>query len=372
MNNYFVKYFSFVCMIVFSLGAYSQTKADTEINTVFMFDYSFLNGNLRNNVESDTELNTEVRRARLDIKHNLKNNWKAKLQINFDEGDESSEIGDAYARYDGWEGAQLTLGKFKEPFGLENMTSSKNSTFLERSMGSNAFAPGKNKGAMMSFSQNDLNWSFALMNLKEDEGDDTSYAITSRVSWAPINRGGKLLHLGVASSLRYLNGENFEIDERAELHLSDEIIETNKIATDVLQQAVVELAWVNGPLSFQSEYFTASLEAVDASEDVDLSAYYIQASYFLTGEQRGYKGGAFSGVKPKSKKGAWEIASRYSELDTSQNSDGSKLETFSLGVNYYYDSNIRLMGNYVRTQSSEIINDSDAGQGVAFRIQYLY
>ncbi len=365
-----------VGLSLFALGALAEERTEqetaTEINAAFMFDYSLSDGNTRNSLENSSQFNSEIRRARLDLKHRLNNDWSTKLQISYDEEESSSEMGDAYIRYKGWQNLQLTMGKFKEPFGLENMTSSKNTTFLERSMASNGFGPGKNKGFMLSATPGDTTWSFAFVDLEAEEDDSAPYAVTARTTWSAISSSQQTLHLGLSGSLRILDGEEFEIDEHAELHTLEKVIESGEIATDQLQLSAIEMAWVDGPFSLQSEYMIADLQAVDSSENVMMDGYYLQASYFLTGESRAYKNGAFSTIKPKSKEGAWELTLRYSVLDTTQATDGSELQTTTLGVNYYYDKNIRLMGNLIHSQSSTQVNGSDTGNGAAFRIQYLY
>lgn len=343
--------------------ALSADKATPTMSGTLMFDYGLL---------SDEGLSTEIRRARLSFKHELNKDWSGKMQLSFDEEDQTSEIKDAYVRFKGFEHINITMGKMKEPFGLENMTSSKNITFLERSMASNAFAPGRNRGFMLSGSPGDATWSVAFMDLDSDNTEDNPYAITGRSTWAPVRDDNQTLHLGFSGSLRQLYGDDFEIEERIELHQSDKIIDTSKIETQSLQLTGVEAAWVNGPLLIQSEYMRAELQAVDSSENADFDGYYLQASYFLSSEVRAYKKGAFSGVKPRSKKGAWELTSRYSVLNTHEASDTGNVQTQTLGLNYYYDKNLRLMGNLLHAQSSSVVEDRDTWNGASFRLQYLF
>ena len=66
-----------------------------------------------------------------------------------------------------------------------------------------------------------------------------------------------------------------------------------------------------GPLSLQGEYRQADFDAGDGgnASDMDVGGSYIQASYILTGESRGYKGksGKFDKVKLNGPMGAWEL-----------------------------------------------------------------
>lgn len=357
---------------LFSIQSHSIEKDATDISVVIMFDSSIKDGNARENIEGGSEFTTELRKARVNLKHQLNKDWSTKLQITFKEDEEASEVGDAYVQYKGFENLKLTMGKFKEPFGLENMTSSKHTTFLERSMVSNAFSPDKNKGMMISGSPGNTSWAFAVIDLEAEEEETSPYAVSGRGSWAAISNEDQTLHFGLSGSLRFLDGEKFEVDERAEIHSFEKIVESGNIETEKLQLSAIDVAWVNGAFSLQSEYMSADLQGVDSSDSLTMDGYYFQASYFLTGEHRNYKNGAFGAVKPNSKKGGWELTSRYSVLDVTAASDGSKQDTTTLGINYYYDDNIRLMGNLLHSQLSETVNGSSDSTGVAFRVQYLY
>lgn len=372
MNNLLIKVSALIAMSIFSIGVFSDVNDGIDISMAVMFDYSVNEGNTQNSLDNSPEFNSELRRARVNFKHKLNKDWNAKLQISFEEEDDGSEVGDAYVRYSGWKSLQLTMGKFKEPFGLENMTSTKNTTFLERSMVSSAFSPDKNKGLMLSGSPGSTSWAFALIDLEAEDKEHAPYAMSARGSWGVISSTDQTLHFGLSGSLRMLDGEKFEVDERAEIHSLKKVVESGSIETDKLLLTAVDFSWVGGPMSLQSEYMHADLDAVNSNESITMNGYYFQMSYFLTGERRNYKRGAFYAITPNSKKGAWELTTRYSVLDVTDASDGSRQNTTTLGINYYYDDNIRLIGNLLHSQSSEYVNGSREGNGVGFRIQYLF
>ena len=371
----------------FSDSAYSTLSSDkndssTQIGGVLMLDYALFDGNYRNDTSDKYEFDTELRRARIDVKHKLNKAWKGKLQISFDEQDNSSEIGDAYIQFSGFDQtslkkAKITIGQMKEPFGLENLTSSKASTFLERSMASNAFAPSRNKGMMLSSSNRNFTWALGAYDIDTENELSDPYSITGRMTWSAILPDSKshltvdnqLFHLGLAASWRNLDGDEFEINERAEIHSADKVISSGEIDTDQVNLLGLEAAWVNGSLSLQTEYMHTHLAAVDSSEDTNFNGYYLQSSYFLTGESRNYNKGVFSKVKPLSDLGAWELTARYSVLDAQEASEGNIGQTSTLGLNYYYDENLRLMANLLH---SEVSDSEDDGNGLAFRLQYVF
>lgn len=60
----------------------------------------------------------------------------------------------------GWVPLKLTLGNHKMPFGLEELTSSKYITFMERSAANEAFSVGRQNG--LSVGTHGDNWTFAV------------------------------------------------------------------------------------------------------------------------------------------------------------------------------------------------------------------
>ena len=378
IKNKYIVLFTLMGLIItvhgqgLTIEPYEGLQSNTRISGVVMLDYALQSGINRESDENNWQFNSEIRKARIDIKHKLKKNWSSKLQIGFDEAQSSSEIGDAYIRYKRGKKVAITLGRFKEPIGLENAISSKHITFLERSMVSNALSPGRNIGWMAAAASSDFTWAFSLIDIESQEEGAVPFALATRLTWAPINSELQTLHVGLSASLREMDGETFEIKERSEIHTADKIIESGEIAVEQMQLLAAELAFLDGAMSYQGEYMSTDIQAVDASEDAVLDGFYVQAAYFLSRDARQYKNGAFEGVQPASREGAWELACRYSELNTRESTEGSKLQTSTLGLNYYYDKNIRLTTNVVYSRTSEAINDADDGLGVAFRAQYRF
>jgi phosphate-selective porin OprO/OprP len=132
-----------------------------------------------------------------------------------------------------------------------------------------------------------------------------------------------------------------------------------KLAAETVDLVGAEAAWILGPLSLQGEYTMASVEGVSGADpDPDFDGYYLQASYFLTGEFRPYNktAGCIGPIKPESNAfakdgghGAWEVAARYSSIDLADSGvDKGQLQDVTLGVNWYLNPNTRVMFNYIR------------------------
>ena len=146
-------------------------------------------------------------------------------------------------------------------------------------------------------------------------------------------------------------------------------MDTGFINCDEVDLYGAELAWVHGPLSVQAEYLLTHIDngvlvpSAVALGNVDLHGYYVFASYFLTGEIRPYDTSvaAFGRVKPYENfwfvqtadgnclgRGAWELAARFSNVDL-DGANGGNMDQVTLGVNWYWNPNMRWMFNYIWT-----------------------
>ena len=123
--------------------------------------------------------------------------------------------------------------------------------------------------------------------------------------------------------------------------------------------------------------------------DIDFDGYYVQATYTLTGETRGYKtqGAYFDKLKPSSPFGAWEVVARYEDVEVDNDnignggllanrSDTYDAEKWLIGLNWYVNNNVRFMLNYIDAEVDEAVaqgdGDDDDGDAVSFRAQYVW
>jgi phosphate-selective porin OprO/OprP len=307
---------------------------------------------------------TRVRRAFLDVRGTAYEHWNYRFQYDFARpgGSDSSARGirDAWVQYAGF-GPAITVGQFKEPFGLEHLASSLHTTFIERGL-TNAFTPDRRIG--LGISDNGERWTYALGVFGEtaegdvaDEGDE-GWDITGRVTYAPLNNNGNVVHLGLAGRQHTPedSSNSLRFRERPESNITNvRLIDTGTLTdVDDIQFAGLEAAAVFGPFSLQSEWINTQVSRDNGADDLDFSAWYAYASLFLTGESRPYKNGVFDRIKPKSTVGqsgigAWEVALRYSEADLTDGSIiGGEEENLTVGVNWYATQNVRFAANYVK------------------------
>jgi phosphate-selective porin OprO/OprP len=304
----------------------------------------------------DPELNngTEVRRARIFIAGQVFNDWKFKLQTDF-AGNEVT-LKDAWLSYIGVDVADIKVGNFKEPFSLEEMTSSKYITFMERAL-PNAFVPSRHLGVGIGHYGNKLTAAAGIfggtVNADNDNGDEGN-SFAARVTYSPINEGRRLAHFGVYGEYANPTDDEVRYRERPESHIANvRLVDTGTLEdVDKTSKWGLEAATVVGPFSAQGEYIGVSVNRRQET-DPNFYGWYMQASWFLTGESRPYKKGVFGRVKPlsvvgKGGYGAWELAARLSKIDLSSSGvDGGYEKDFTFGVNWYATPTIRFMANYV-------------------------
>ena len=314
-----------------------------------------------------------IRRARFNIKTKIEDNWKAKLQFELAEEDVSNIVKDAYLKYEGWRYVNVIVGQDKEPFGLEAMTSSKKLSFIERSMVSDAFRPGRSVGISLEDETDILFGQLGVYEAQNRENDGDTYAATGRLGIAPWNSDTGCFHLGASGSYRDFDGEAFEIESSGGIYTADNIIYSDEIDTDHLFLYGMETVLGLGPFSLQAEYMLGEVEAVEKDDDASFDGYYLAASWFLTGERRRLKNGTWERVIPSATYGAWEVAARYSDLDAAANGLGTAAQAYTMGVNWYINSNVRLMTDYVQLRVTDEATDTETtGEGVSCRIQYEF
>jgi phosphate-selective porin OprO/OprP len=280
----------------------------------------------------------------------------------------------------------ITVGHFKEPFSLEELTSSRFVTFMERASINN-LVPSRNSGIQLSANLADKMIYIAVGAFKEvgdvptnlvvNDGDDV-WAITARLAASPVynEETNTVVHIGIAFSSRDL-GDNGTLHLRArpETHIGNRLIDTYTFDATGSTLFGLEAAGVFGPFSVQGEYLSDAVDSPDYGDPV-LTGYYIEGSFWLTpGDHRTYKRSAAAFDRPKVKNlfllqdgfGALQLAARYSNLNLNGGLiEGGKMNDFTIGLNWYPVDNARIMLNY-------IISDTDKfGSFTAFEVRFQY
>jgi phosphate-selective porin OprO/OprP len=319
----------------------------------------------------------EFRRARLFVEGEMYDVWGFKSQVDFAGNDVTMK--DMYISYK-FDWAKLKIGQFKQPASLNELTSSKYITFMERALPVSAFATSRRIGLGLGHGSDHWTWAASVYGREAgDDANDTGsggegdqgYGAGARLTWAPWNEKTRVLHLGAWGAWEDPNDNDVRFRTRPESHkTSVRLVDTEDIPDpDNYSKFGLEAATVLGPFSLQGEYFNVAAQS-DAVSDPDFDGWYAFASWFLTGESRHYKKGVFARVSPKSVVGkggigAWELAARYSKINLDDaDTDGGEEDNITIGLNWYATKYVRFMFNYIRANADPVSGENPDFAGV--------
>lgn len=333
------------------------------------------------------------RRARLGVTGVIHKYYEFKMEFDFAQGD--ADFTDVYMGLinlgDFVKG--IRVGQFKEPMSLEELTSSRFSTFIERALPT-ALVPSRNNGMMVYGNAFEDRMSWAVGGFRDTDAfgdsaaatttagpnsaarqEDGKYAVSMRLTGLPVyeDQGDFLIHLG--ASFRYANPGNdeFNISARPESRILPNFVATGDFPVDDFITFGFEMAVVWHSFSLQGEFIASDFSGQDSGDaEPFIYGYYVEASYWLTGEKKNYKtsSGTFDRVKPAAMflneeggAGAWQLALRYSELDLNDDGvQGGELSDITFGVNWHMNPNMRWMFNFTYAN----VDDRADGEGEAY------
>jgi phosphate-selective porin OprO/OprP len=309
---------------------------------------------------------TEVRRARLALKPTW-GDWSAQFDVDF--GGNAVEIKDFWVGYSGFKNFIITIGNHKGQWSMEEVTSSRYLTFMERGY-VNAFAPDRRIG--LSVTNWHKNWRafaglFGQLSGDEDTtGENEALNYNFRLTAAPLLTDNAFVHIGGAfghSQPTAGSGGTVKFNSRPESHITmNKYLATGKIKNvDSWDQYGLELAAATGPFLLQGEYAWVNVNRNSDKATAKFNAYYAFISWFITGEKRPYnseEGEAAGRIYPKNKKlGAFELAARVSSLNLNDKDSsgimGGMGRNVTLAVNWYPYANLKFSVNYILVNNDE-------------------
>ncbi len=372
----------------------------------------------------------DIRRARIGIKYKFGKYYSGEVTANT-VGTSSDVLDVGFLDVAWFEKAKFRFGQFKMPFSLEQLTSSNNIDFIERSF-VDSFIPAKERGLQV-FGEPvaGMTYALALSNGTTATGSSVTGAemdnrvdnkdVIGRftVNFAELMKNKEaVFHLGAAFS----KGESpigtgfgtFRTEARGATYFTQPIL----LNTTSLDKAIdrtrfnLEAAVASGPFKVQTQYVRVSHDFIAPTStsagtgvSPDINTYYVEALWALTGEKHAdrYKAGAFGGIKPTKEfdastftGGAWELGARYSAMDASdfQNilpavsnavtagTGYTKAKAYTVGVKFVPNMNTRYMLDFVGSDfespvagtSTLTVNGRQETQekAVLFRTQFMF
>ena len=289
---------------------------------------------------SNLGFNSRARRLRIGAEGAFPGGFAYKVEIDFANND-TIGYGDVLLSYapsgQPW---SVTIGNHETFQSLDQMTSSRFISFLERAQMNEAFGHGRRLGVSAGYASGDFRVNAGLFNeaLGATNFDNDDWLFGARATYSPEALGGQL-HLGANFQRREFQStaQSFRYRNRPFVQTTDiRFVDTAAVAAQGDMTYGVEAAGIFGPLHLAAEAQWAEVDAVTPADTLDgmdsvagatryaddpgYFAAYGEIGYWLTGETRGYKNGAWDRTKvrnpfDKGGRGAFGVNARYDYLD---------------------------------------------------------
>lgn len=364
----------------------------------------------QSNFASTQKLNSGVnaRRARLGITGKFAGDWDYSLIFDFggssDTGNPSA-IQTAMVTYNGLKklGAPVAfdIGYMDTPFTLQEATSSNDLLFVERAsiqaIATSLFA-GDFRSAVGARSNDDRYWVGVYGTGPTSGSPHTSpesFGAFGRAAYQVLQGEDYSVHLGgdVGALLKAPETGGIAtvtLSDRPELRIDPtSILSTGSLGTAAnpvtgaqVYGAEAAAAWRN--LFLQSEYYTIDLDRRGLPGN-SFDGFYVEGSWIASGERRKYNASAGAYTNPVPEYpfepwsghygfGAWEVAARYSTVNLNSRFSsglnvlggvgGGRQTVYSAGLNWYPNTNIRFMLDYLHGNIAKNFSTA-AGGGIA-------
>lgn len=308
---------------------------------------------------------SELRRARLGAEGSMPGGFGYKFEIDF-AGNEV-ELTDAILTYEDG-GLQLSAGQHNPFQSLEELTSSRFSSFIERAAFTDAFAFERRVGVSGQYSAGDFLVQAGVFSDNIDALPGKGWSTDGRIVYLP-KFGDTQFHLGGSVHYADTDSSNLRYRQRPLVHFTSErFLDTGSFSSESEFGAGIEAAAIHGRFHAAGEAFWQKADRSGALVDPTFFGGYAEVGVFLTpGDTRGYKRGTFDRVKPASSVGeggfgALQFNLRYDYLDLVDAGLTGGIQ------NGYYASLIwtptdytRLMFNYGRLEFDHAVHPTLAG-----------
>lgn len=303
---------------------------------------------------------SELRRARLGVEGTIPGGFGYKFEADF--ADNNVELADAILTYDFTKGATLAIGHHNNFQSLEELTSSRFTSFMERAAFTDAFNFERRVGISATFARGAVIASAGLFtdgvsDLTND--DNNALSADGRLVFAP-KLGKTQLHLGGSAHFRDNRdlaeiGTTTRYRQRPMIHSTDtRFLATPTLMVEKETSYGLEAAAIHGPFHAAAEAHWLKADRLGDLPSLGFFGGYAEVGYFLTGETRGYKSGVFDRTKVRNPvtdggAGAFQINLRYDYLDLiDQGIVGGKQQGYQASLIWIPQDHVRFLLNYGR------------------------
>ena len=293
---------------------------------------------------------------------------------------DSATIVDAYVDVKLDPAFTLRAGKVKGPIGLERLQSGGAIALIERSFPTE-LAPNRDLGvqAQGEFAEGRVSYVAGVYNGAPDGRDaattnpDDEFEYAGRIFFEPFKNTSSSwsgLGFGIAGSIgdKQGTGNNFLPRYRTQGQAQFFNYRTAVAAEGEHSRISPQGYLYRGRFGLLAEYIASKQEllvtsgaAAGTRADLENTAWQATASWVLTGEDASYRG-VVKPSAPFSPGGGWgafELVGRYGELEIDDGAfplfadpavSARRAKAWTLGVNWYLTSNLKLVVNYLDTQ----------------------
>lgn len=279
--------------------------------------------NIPDNLARSDGFGSEIRRARLGVEGKIPGGFGYKFEMDF--AGNSAEVTDAILTYSDGD-LKLSAGQHNTFQSLEELTSSRFTSFTERAAFTDAFGFERRLGVSGQLSAGDILLQAGVFTDNLGNLPGKSWSLDGRIVIMP-NLGPKMgdtqLHFGASIHQAEKDGTStVRYRQRPLVHFTGErFINTGNFSADSEFGIGLEAAAISGPFHIVGEAYWQNVDRPGALADPTFFGAYGEVGVFLTGgDSRGYKGGKFGRVKPANPVGeggigAIQLNVRYDHLD---------------------------------------------------------
>jgi phosphate-selective porin OprO/OprP len=350
--------------------------------------------NRENNAARDLSDGFYFRRARIGIEGTVNRdfNYRLIMELGGSGTEGPTRINDAWVNYTGFAPFTIQFGAGAPPANLDDSTTPEDGLFIERASPSDLSRSlaGADGRTHFSIKGSGGRWFSALTltgrTVNDAEVNDSQSAVIGRFAALATTSANYNIHVGASGTyvihpsdagidatgarygIRFRNQPELRVD-------STRLVDTGSIDADHAYAIGAEFAANWRSLFLQAENFWYGIERRNSTlPDPSFEGYYVEGSWLLTGESHRYNMATASFQNPRpfvnassqGGWGAWELALRYSHTDLNSHDGSFGLATpaggvrggvqniITFGANWYLNSNLKLVFNYLHTHADRL------------------